>query len=148
MTLKDYIMKRNGVPLGSPKSLRNNLHRSFGARNFTIFWHYWNPIFGYYLGRFVFKPLKRIFPAAIAVLLTFVFCGMLHDAITTLLRGSLAFFFSIWFFYMGLAVVATTFLKINFSSKAWLVRAAANASLIGLCLLAASHTNRLLKAAL
>jgi hypothetical protein len=30
MNLSDYIMKRNGVPIGHPNSLRNNLQKSIG----------------------------------------------------------------------------------------------------------------------
>jgi hypothetical protein len=51
MTLGEYIKKRNGVAIGHPQSLKNNLSRSLGAKNFSSFWHHWNPIFGYYLGK-------------------------------------------------------------------------------------------------
>lgn len=59
ITLTDYVRKRNGVSIGSPRSLINNLYRSLGAKNFSTFWNDWNPIFGYYLGKFIFKPLKK-----------------------------------------------------------------------------------------
>jgi hypothetical protein len=65
MNLSEYVEKRNGVPIGHPSSLRNNLHRSLGAKNFSVFWNFWNPIFGYYLGTKVFKPLKKVFPIAL-----------------------------------------------------------------------------------
>ncbi len=48
MKLSEYVKKRNGVPIGHPNSLRNNLQRSLGANNFSTFWNFWNPIFGYY----------------------------------------------------------------------------------------------------
>lgn len=133
MTLKEYIKKRNGVSIGSPKSLRNNLYRSLGAKNFSKFWNYWNPIFGYYLGKFIFKPLKKIFPVSIALILTFIFCGLIHDAITTLLRGKISLFFTLWFLIMGCAVLITRYLKYNYFDQIWIIRALANFSIISIC---------------
>lgn len=56
MNLSEYIKKKNGVPIGHPKSLPNNLKRAIGAKNFATFWNNWNPIFGYYLDIKIFKP--------------------------------------------------------------------------------------------
>lgn len=36
MTLGEYIKKRNGVEIGHPQSLKNNLYRSLGAKKFFI----------------------------------------------------------------------------------------------------------------
>lgn len=141
MTLTDYIKKRNGVSIGSPKSLRNNLYRSFGSKNFSTFWNYWNPIFGYYLGKFIFKPLKNVFPVTIAFLLTFIFCGLIHDTVTTIVRGKTSFFFSIWFLLMGTAVLLTKFLNHNFSTYKWIARAIINLTIISLCLLLTIYVN-------
>lgn len=130
MTLNEYIKKRNGVSIGSSKSLRNNLYRSLGAKNFSTFWNYWNPIFGYYLGKFVFKPFKVIFPVAISLMLTFIICGLIHDAVTTIFRGKISFFFTIWFSIMGFVVLITKYLKHNHSKKIWIIRALINLSII------------------
>lgn len=100
MTLSDYVKKINGVPFGHSNSLRNNLYRSLGAKNFSTFWNYWNPIFGYYLGKKIFKPLKRIFPIGLALIFTFIFCGLLHDFVTTILRKKISLFFTFWFLIM------------------------------------------------
>lgn len=144
MTLADYIKKRNGVSIGSPKSLRNNLYRSFGSKNFSTFWNYWNPIFGYYLGKFIFKPLKKIFPVAISLLFTFIFCGLIHDIVTTIFRGKTSFFFSIWFLFMGLAVLITRTLKQNFSRQVWIARAFINLSIISACFVLTIYANKFL----
>jgi hypothetical protein len=56
LTLSQYVHRRNGVPLGDAKSLPNMLHRSFGAASFAAFWQYWNPIWGYGLGKYVYTP--------------------------------------------------------------------------------------------
>ncbi|WP_335964455.1 hypothetical protein [Galbibacter sp. PAP.153] len=135
MTLTEYIKKRNGVPIGSSKSLRNNLYRSLGAKNFSGFWNYWNPIFGYYLGKFVFKPLKKIFPVTISLIFTFVFCGFIHDAVSMLFHEKISLSFTLWFLLMGLAVLTTKFLNHNYSEQKWIIRALANLAIIGICFL-------------
>ena len=144
MTLTEYIKKRNGVPIGSSKSLRNNLYRSLGAKNFSAFWNYWNPIFGYYLGKFIFKPLKRIFPVNIALVFTFIFCGLIHDGVTTIFRGKISLFFTIWFSIMGLAVLITKYLNHNFKKRVWIFRALANLSIISVCLLITIYLKKFL----
>ncbi|WP_268036081.1 acyltransferase [Algoriphagus sp. PAP.12] len=137
MTLAAYILKRNGVPMGAPNSLRNMLKRSLGAKDFRTFWNHWNPIFGYFLAYKIFKPLKKASPEGIALLLTFVFCGGIHDLVTFLYRGETRFLFSWWFAFMGLAILFTDFLGVNFASKAWWIRATSNLLLIGICYLGA-----------
>ena len=144
MTLTEYIKKRNGVPIGSSKSLRNNLNRSLGAKNFSTFWNYWNPIFGFYLGKFIFKPLKKIFPVAVALLLTFVFCGLIHDTVNTIYRGKISLFFTIWFLLMGFAVLITKYLKHNFAKREWIFRASINLSIISFCFLITLYLTKFL----
>lgn len=144
MTLTEYIKKRNGVPIGSPKSLRNNLYRSLGAKNFSTFWNYWNPIFGYYLGKLIFKPLRKIFPIAVALVFTFVICGLVHDIVTTLYRGKISIFFTIWFLMMGVAVLITKYFKHNYSEHTWLIRALANLTIVSVCFLLTFYFTRVL----
>ncbi|WP_116125605.1 acyltransferase [Lewinella sp. IMCC34183] len=142
MTLRDYIQRKNGVAMGQAGSLRNNLHRSLGAPSFAHFWTYWNPIFGYSLGRFVFKPLKRFLPVAVALVLTFVCCGLIHDAVTVLFRGFTSFFFTGWFLLMGLATLASKLFRQNHANQRWLIRALANLSVIGICFLITLYMTR------
>ncbi len=136
MTLGEYIKKRNGVPRGHPQSLRNNLSRSLGAKNFSSFWHHWNPIFGYYLGKKIFKPIKRFAPSTIALMLTFIFCGLIHDIVSVVFRGKTSFLFSFWFLFMGTAVLLCNYFKQNLSNKNWPTRALTNLFFIisALCL--------------
>lgn len=145
MNLSEYVKKRNGVPIGHSNSLRNNLYRSLGAKNFSVFWNFWNPIFGYYLGIKVFKPLKKVFPIAFALILTFVFCGLIHDLVTTLVRGKLSLFFSVWFFLMGIAVVITQYINYDLSKKQWAYRTTVNILIISLCTLLTILLNNILK---
>ena len=141
MNLSEYVKKKNGVPMGHLNSLRNNLHRSIGAKNFPTFWNFWNPFFGYYLGTKIFKPIKKIFPVGFAVILTFLFCGLVHDLVTTLARGKLSLFFAIWFLIMGVVVAVSKKINYDLSHKKWILRALVNLSLIAVCLLLTMYLN-------
>jgi hypothetical protein len=144
LTLAYYVRRRNGVPLGAAGSLRNMLHRSLGAGTFAEFWRYWNPIFGYYLGRYVNAPLKHWLPPALSLVITFVVCGALHDAVGSAVRGSAVFLFTPWFFFMGLAVVIGQATGLNYAGFDWPVRALINISYVGSCLLLAFAINSII----
>lgn len=134
LTLAQYVERRNGVPLGAPNSLRNMLHRSLGAGSFAGFWQYWNPIWGYGLGKYVYAPLRRVLPPWIALILTFVVSGGIHDLATMAIRGSGAFLFTPWFFLLGIGVVLGRAVGMDLSSRPWLVRAGVNLTYIAVCL--------------
>ena len=114
MNLSDYVKKRNGVPLGATDSLRNMLFRSLGAGRFSIFWKYWNPIWGFYLGNYNFKPLKVIFPPALSLIITFVVCGFIHDLVIMALKREFILQLTPSFLFMGLSVVSGDYLKIDY----------------------------------
>lgn len=133
-SLSQYILRRNGVPAGAPGSLRNMLHRSLGAPTFAGFWRFWNPVFGYALGHYVFKPLRRVVPASVALVGTFIVCGAIHDAVTTMVRGTPAFLFTPWFFFLGIGVLLGSATGLDLSSKPWIVRATANLAYLSGCL--------------
>ena len=133
LTLAQYIERRNGVPVGATGSLRNMLHRSLGAGSFSSFWGYWNPVFGYYLGRYVDSPLRRILPRSVALILTFVVCGALHDLAAMAVRGSVAFFCTTLFFFLGAGVLVGRWAGVDFSSLPWVARAAINCTYIVAC---------------
>jgi len=137
MRLSDYVKKRNGVPLGANDSLRNMMIRSLGAGNFSTFWKYWNPIWGYYLGKYIFKPLKIILPPALSLILTFVFCGFLHDLVIMMIRRDFSLLFTPWFLIMGLWVVISELIHIDYSKFAWIYRAFINIAIIGSSLIVA-----------
>ncbi len=71
--------------------MRNMLSRSLGARSFAIFWHYWNPIWGYYLSRYVMRPLRRFLPLSFATFITFVVSGALHDLVVSIVKWKAVF---------------------------------------------------------
>lgn len=110
------------------------LERSLGAGTFAGFWRHWNPVFGYYLGRYIDSPLRRVLPRSAALIVTFVACGALHDLVTMSIRGSMTFLFTPWFFLLGSGVVIGRWAGWNFTSRPWGVRAGVNVLYVSICL--------------
>ena len=144
MTLADYVQYRNGVPMGASGSLKNMLVRSLGAGTFAKFWQYWNPIWGYALGRFIYAPLNTFLPSSISLILTFIVSGGIHDMATMLVRGASAFLFTPWFSLMGIVVVVGRLLKLDYSKQAFQVRVAINLTFILVCLMIATGVQQFL----
>ena len=109
------------------------LYRSLGARSFAEFWHYWNPVWGYALGKYVFIPLKIIFPPVMALIITFVISGLLHDFVVMGLRGSVTFIFVPWFFILGLGVILARLTEMDLSKFPWIIRACINILYVVTC---------------
>lgn len=142
LSLSTYVKRRNGVALGAPGSMSNMLKRSLGASSFYQFWRYWNPIWGYYLAGYVMKPLCRIMPMSLAVILTFVVSGALHDLAIMIVKWRLTFLFTPWFFLMSLVVLVTKHFAISYQQFHWLIRALINLGLIACCLMLALVAER------
>lgn len=130
LSLSQYVKKRNGVPMGASHSLRNMLSRSFGGKSFPVFWHYWNPIWSYYLSRNVMRPLATFLPITLATFLTFLVSGALHDLAVSIVNWKTVVFFTPWFGLMGLIVIASKKAGISYGHFAWPIRASINASFI------------------
>ena len=126
MNLSEYVLKRNGVPLGASDSLKKMLFRSFGAKNFAVFWNYWNPIWGYYLAYYSFKPLKQIVPSWISLILTFLICSVLHDIAISFIGGGISITFTIWFTVISFAVLLTQLFQLDLKNSNWYFRAFIN----------------------
>jgi len=110
------------------------LGRSFGARSFAGFWQHWNPIFGYYLGKYIFVPLKRVLPPYVALVLTFIVTGITHDLVTIAVRQNVAFLFTPWFLFLGIGVVLSKVTKMNIGASSWRLRAVIHSTYLGVCL--------------
>ena len=134
LNLASYVRRRNGVPLGAAGSLQNMLHRSLGAPSITIFWQYWNPIFGFVLAKYVYRPLNTLLPPALSLVLTFVVCGIFHDLFASAVAGRVVYVCTLWFFLMGLGVLLSKWIKMDLSPFSWIVRALANTSYVAVCL--------------
>lgn len=130
LSLAQYVKKRNGVPLGASDSMKNMLSRSFGASSFPVFWHYWNPIWGYYLSRNVMRPVANILPISLATFITFLVSGALHDIAVSIIKWKAILFFTPWFGLMGLMVIGSKGAGISYGHVSWPVRALINASFI------------------
>lgn len=130
LSLFAYVKKRNGVPLGAKRSLRNMLYRSFGASSFAKFWNYWNPIWNFYLTKLVLRPVGRYTPSWVAVPITFLVSGSIHDLAISVFYQAIYVLFTPWFGLMGSVVVLTEKFAISFASYGWPIRALANSFFI------------------
>lgn len=130
ISLSEYVNRVNGVPLGHKDSLKNMLSRSLGAASFPVFWHFWNPIWGYCLSRFIMRPVSRYIPNPAAVLVTFTVSGALHDLAVSLIRLDWVVFCTPWFFLMGVLVVISKALRSSYGHFSWPVRAAVNLMMV------------------
>ncbi len=136
LTLAQYVLRRNGVPLGAPHSLKNMLHRSFGASTFAGFWQYCNSIWGYSLGKYVYAPLQQGLPVWLALISDF--CRLRpsprlsdHGPQTF---GSLHFYSLV--LLLGVGVVVARSLGMDFSGRSWGVRAGVNLIYLIACFVA------------
>jgi hypothetical protein len=129
VSLAQYLKKVNGVPMGAKRSMRNMLSRSLGASSFSTLWHYWNPIWGYYLSRNIMKPLCLFTPIWLAAFLTFLVSGALHDIAVSIVKWELIVFCTPWFGLMGTLVVLSKKFAISYGGP-WLVRAIINMLII------------------
>lgn len=79
-------------------------------------------------------PLRRFLPPAVALIMTFVVFGAIHDLVTMAIRQSGAFLFTLGFFLLGAGVVVGRGLEMDYSARPWLVRAGINLTYILSCL--------------
>jgi hypothetical protein len=130
ISLSEYVKKRNGVALGATGSMSNMLKRSLGAGSFSLFWQYWNPIWGYYLSSKVMKPLSQFLPIWFAIIITFAVSGGLHDLAVTLVKWKLTFFFTPWFVLMSVLVLVTKRFSISYQKYHWVIRGSLNIAFV------------------
>ena len=133
MTLAEYVLKRNGVPLGASGSLLKNLENAFGADSNASFWKYWNPIWGFYLAKYIYRPLNRYLPTTVSSIATFAVSGALHDLALGLLGLGWGKFLTIWFIVMGAYMNLSKFLNLHYTQFSFFIRAVINTSSIAFC---------------
>ncbi len=80
MNLEEYTQFRTGTTKVS-EIVRNMFFKPFISSSLRSFWKYWNPTWGYFLLFYCYKPLKRLFPRWVSLLLTFAVSGLVHDMI-------------------------------------------------------------------
>ena len=115
LTLNNFVKRKLGRPLGASGSLRVMLSRSLGAPSPRIFWQYWNPIFGYYLGKYVFANLRKVFPSFFSIVLTFLASGLIHDLVTIAVKGYTRFFFTLFFLFSSIILIVCEWVHLDLS---------------------------------
>ncbi len=134
LTLAQYLRFRLGSK-GGRTAWFNFFVKPFGSSSFAHFWQLWNPVYGYYLYYYSYRPLARVVPRSFALLATFAVCGFaLHDLPAWLFtRRVLPPGATIAFVLFGLGVVLTEWLHMNLSSWPVLARAAINVGYLAPC---------------
>jgi hypothetical protein len=135
LTFSKYLTRRLG-PKGGRTAWFNFFIKPFGAASFAQFWRLWNPVYGYYLYYYSYRPLAKIMPRPAAVLTTFAVCGfVLHDlpawAIT---RRVLPPGATIAFIMFGLGAVIGEALHMDLSGWPAAGRAVVNVGYIAGCI--------------
>jgi hypothetical protein len=135
LTLTQYLRFRLGSQ-GGRTAWFNFFVRPFGASSFAQFWRLWNPVYGYYLYYYSYRPLARVVPRSLALLATFVVCGFaLHDLPAWVFaRRVLPPGATIAFVLFALVVVLSESLHMNLSTWPVIARAAINVGYLAGCI--------------
>jgi hypothetical protein len=110
LSLTEYIRRRLGD--NARQQAVNLLARPFGAPTLAGFWRYWNPLLGYYLAFYLYRPLLARISRPAAVMATFALCGSLHDLPIGIVQmalnaGAPRLTMTTMFSLLGLAVVGS-----------------------------------------
>lgn len=134
-TPTQYLRFRLGSQ-GGRRAWFNFFIKPFRASSFAQFWRLWNPVYGYALYYYSYRPLSRVMPRSAARLATFVACGfLLHDlpawALTLRVLPPGA---TIAFALFGLGAVVGDGLHMDLSRWSILGRAAINVAYVAGCI--------------
>ncbi len=142
LDLNQFIEQRIGKDKDVGILLRTMLVRSFGAGSFRDFWRYWNPVYGYLLYYYCYKPLCKILPRWLSLLITFACSGFfLHDLpfgwwLRVLKAHSLPVpFVATWFVVMGAVALLGDAIHLSFATLPLAARVCINCLYIVLSLL-------------
>jgi len=137
LTLAQYLRFRLGSK-GGKTAWFNFFIKPFGASSFAQFWRLWNPVYGYFLYYYSYRPLSRVMPRTGAMLTTFVACGFfLHDLPAWVFtRRILPPGATIAFLMFGLGAVASDRFRMDLSRQPVTARAAINVTYLAGCVIA------------
>lgn len=151
ITLAEFIAQRLGDEQKPGALLKRMFILSFGAGSFREFWRYWNPVYGYFLYYYCYKPLRRFLPAPLCVIATFASSGFfLHDLafgwwIRAIRTQTLPLpFVTLWFSLIALGVLLTGSLRLSWRDNPFRVRALLNGGCIVLPFLLALYLQGIL----
>ena len=135
LTLAQYLRFRLGTK-GGLTAWFNFFIKPFGASSFAQFWRMWNPVYGYYLYHYSYRPLSQVVPRPVAMLATFVVCGFaLHDLPAWVFtRRVLPPGATIAFVMFGLVAVLSERFHMDLSSWPFPARAAINIAYLAACI--------------
>src|SRR5260370_38362849 len=77
LSLNEYLKYRLGSH-GGWTAWFNFFIKPFGAKSFAEFWRQWNPVYGYFLISYRYRPLSNVVPRPAAVMLTFATCAFVR----------------------------------------------------------------------
>jgi hypothetical protein len=130
-----YVLRTLG-PGGGVKLVRNLFFRPFTAPTLRTFWKYWNPVYGYFLTFYVYRPLRLRMPPNAAMPITFAFSGfVLHDLVNwALLGGSVPFpRVTVAFLLVAALILVTEKLGVTFVNLPSTFRVIAHISSLSAC---------------
>jgi D-alanyl-lipoteichoic acid acyltransferase DltB (MBOAT superfamily) len=135
LSLGQYLRFRLGNR-GGTTAWFNFFIRPFGASSFAQFWRLWNPVYGYFLSYYSYRPLSRLMPRSAAMLITFVACGfLLHDLPAWVFTGRvLPPGAAITFFMFGLGAIASDRFNMDLSHWPIAARAVVNITYLASCI--------------
>jgi MBOAT, membrane-bound O-acyltransferase family len=109
--------------------------KPFGAKSFAEFWRLWNPVYGYFLYYFSYRPLVQVLPRPLAMLLTFAACGfLLHDLPTwAFSRRVLPPGATIAFVLFAVGAIASDTWRMDLSGSPFWLRGVVNIAYLGGC---------------
>ncbi len=133
MTLSEYVLKRNGMPLGSQGSLFKYLEKLILVLKECAVWKY-GTSFRFYLSKNIYLPLNRHLSKSMSSIVTFGVSGALHDLAIGFVGRDGKNFLMIWFdlgFYEHLKISEIRYGSFSFFSKAIInISSIANGKLI------------------
>jgi len=135
VTFGQYLNLRLGH---GPVAWLNFLIRPFGASSFAEFWRLWNPVYGYFLYYWSYRPLTRFLPRPLAMMITFAACGfLLHDVPAwAATRRALPPGATISFILFGLGAVLSERFKMDIARWPVTWRALVNVGYLAACVVA------------
>jgi hypothetical protein len=113
--LRTYVDHRLGR--GQPwwRQSYNVLARPLAAPSFAAFWRSWNPVWGYCLYHWSYKPARRVLPRPAAVMVTFSASGLAHNLLAAAMSRHFNPFVTVWFVLYGTVTVVSEALRMDLS---------------------------------
>lgn len=127
---QQYEQRRMGNNGNSMPGILYMFKQSFFADSFRKFWQNWNPLFSYYLLFYCYKPVRRLLPKWISVIIAFGISGVIHDIAAIIALSRPYFLFTLTFVLFGLFVILEGLFRVRLTKMPAMLRPAYHISLI------------------